>query len=89
MLALALRTLLLVYVATVAFSQISYWHPVETGLAWCWHEVLPDVPSWLGFAEDPVAHATVAVARGRARRRANRTRAVAALSVPVCRPARL
>jgi Zn-dependent protease with chaperone function len=61
MLALALRALVLVYLATVAFGQISYWHPVETGLAWCWHEVLPDIPSWLGFAEDPVAHATVAV----------------------------
>jgi Zn-dependent protease with chaperone function len=61
MLALALRALVLVYLATVAFSQISHWHPVEAALAWCWHEVLPDVPSWLGFAEDPVAHAAVAV----------------------------
>jgi hypothetical protein len=35
--------------------------PVEAARAWCWHEVLPDMPSWLGFAEDPVAHAAVAV----------------------------
>lgn len=58
---LSLRALVVVCVVTVAFREIAYWHPVEDGLAWCWHEVLPDVPSWLGFAEDPVAHATVAV----------------------------
>jgi Zn-dependent protease with chaperone function len=61
MLALALRALVLVFLATLIFSQLAYWHPVEAALAWCWHEVLPDVPSWLGFAEDPVAHAAVAV----------------------------
>jgi Zn-dependent protease with chaperone function len=61
MLALALRALGLVYLATLAFTQLAHWKPVEAALAWCWHEVLPDVPSWLGFAEDPVAHAAVAV----------------------------
>jgi hypothetical protein len=58
---LALRALLVVFLATVAFAQLAHWQPVEAALAWCWHEVLPDVPSWLGFAEDPVAHAAVAV----------------------------
>ena len=61
MLDLSLRALVVVYVATAAFSQLAHWEPMEAALAWCWHEVLPDVPSWLGFAEDPVAHAAVAV----------------------------
>jgi Zn-dependent protease with chaperone function len=61
MLDLVLRALLVVYLATAAFAQVAHWKPVEAALAWCWHEVFPDVPSWLGFAEDPVAHAAVAV----------------------------
>jgi Zn-dependent protease with chaperone function len=61
MLDLSLRALVVVFVATLAGSQLAHSEPAETALAWCWHEVLPDVPSWLGFAEDPVAHAVVAV----------------------------
>jgi len=61
MLALLLRALVVAYVLTGAFAGLAHWKPVESALAWCWHEVLPDVPSWLGFAEDPVAHAAVAV----------------------------
>jgi Zn-dependent protease with chaperone function len=61
MLDLSLRAVVVVFVATLAFSQLAHSQPAETALAWCWHEVLPDVPSWLGFAEDPVAHAAVAV----------------------------
>jgi hypothetical protein len=61
MLALVLRALVVVYLLTVAFAGLAHWEPVEAALAWCWHEVFPDVPSWLGFAEDPVAHAVVAV----------------------------
>jgi hypothetical protein len=61
MLSLALRALVLVFLATLIFSQLAHSHRVEAALAWCWHEVLPDVPSLLGFAEDPVAHAAVAV----------------------------
>jgi hypothetical protein len=60
-LALVLRALVVVWLATVAFAQLAHWRPVEAALAWCWHEVLPDVPSWLGFADDPVAHAMVAI----------------------------
>jgi hypothetical protein len=61
MLALVLRALVVVYLLTVAFAGLAHWNPVEAALAWCWHEILPDIPSWLGFAEDPVAHAAVAV----------------------------
>jgi Zn-dependent protease with chaperone function len=61
MLALLLRALVVVCLATAIFTQVAHWGLVEAALAWCWHEVLPDVPSWLGFAEDPVAHAVVAV----------------------------
>lgn len=61
MLDLSLRALVVVFVATLTFSQLAHSEPAESALAWCWHEVLPDIPSWLGFAEDPVAHAAVAV----------------------------
>jgi Zn-dependent protease with chaperone function len=61
LLALSLRALIVVFLATLSFSQLAYSGPVEGALSWCWHEVLPDVPTWLGFAEDPVAHAAVAV----------------------------
>jgi Zn-dependent protease with chaperone function len=58
---LSLRALVVVFLATLSFSQLANSQPMEAALAWCWHEVLPDVPSLLGFAEDPVAHAAVAV----------------------------
>jgi beta-lactamase regulating signal transducer with metallopeptidase domain len=61
MLDLWLRALVVVVVATLIFSQLAHSEPVEAALAWCWHEVLPDIPAWLGFAEHPVAHAVVAV----------------------------
>jgi hypothetical protein len=61
MLALLLRALIMVGVATFAFARLAHSGPVEAVLNWCWHVVLPDVPHRLGFAEHPVAHAVVAV----------------------------
>lgn len=61
MLALQLRALILVGVATFAFARLAHSGPVEAVLNWCWHVVLPDIPHRLGFAEHPVAHAVVAV----------------------------
>src|SRR5215216_2216490 len=61
MLALLLRALVVVGVGTFAFARLAHTDVVEAALNWCWHEVLPDLPGWLGFAEDPVAHAVVAV----------------------------
>jgi Zn-dependent protease with chaperone function len=61
MLTLALRALVVVFLATLIFAQLAHSEPVEGALAWCWHEVLPDIPARLGFAEHPVAHAAVAV----------------------------
>jgi hypothetical protein len=61
MLALLLRALVVVGVATFLFARLAHTGPVEAALNWCWHEVLPDVPGWLGFAEHPVAHTAVAV----------------------------
>jgi beta-lactamase regulating signal transducer with metallopeptidase domain len=61
MLALLLRALIVVSVATFAFTQLANANVVESALGWCWHEVLPDIPTLLGFAEQPVAHGAVAV----------------------------
>jgi hypothetical protein len=61
MLALLLRALIVVGVATFAFARLAHSGPVEAVLNWCWHVVLPDIPHRLGFAEHPVAHAVVAV----------------------------
>ena len=61
MLALLLRALVVVGGATFLFARLAHTVPVEAALNWCWHEVLPDVPGWLGFAEHPVAHAAVAI----------------------------
>lgn len=61
MLALLLRALVVVGIATFLFARLAHADLVEAALNWCWHEVLPDVPGWLGFAEHPVAHAAVAV----------------------------
>jgi Zn-dependent protease with chaperone function len=61
MLSLLLRALIVVGVATFAFARLAHSDPLEAALNWCWHEVLPDIPHRLGFAEHPVAHAVVAV----------------------------
>jgi hypothetical protein len=61
MLALLLRALVVVGVATFVFARLAHTDLLEAALNWCWHEVLPDIPAWLGFAEHPVAHAAVAV----------------------------
>jgi peptidase M48-like protein len=61
MLALLLRALVVVGVATFVFARAAHADLLEAALDWCWHEVLPDIPGWLGFAEHPVAHAVVAV----------------------------
>jgi hypothetical protein len=61
MLALLLRALVVVGVATFVFARAAHTDLLEAALDWCWHAVLPDIPGWLGFAEHPVAHAVVAV----------------------------
>lgn len=61
LLALLLRALVAVGVATLVFARLAHTGVLEAALHWCWHDVLPDVPGWLGFAEHPVAHAVVAV----------------------------
>jgi hypothetical protein len=61
LLALALRAVAAVGLATLALVGLADVAPVRALLDWCWHEVLPDLPSQLGFAEHPVAHAVVAV----------------------------
>jgi hypothetical protein len=61
MLTLLLRALVVVGVATFVFARLAHTDLLEAALDWCWHEVLPDIPGWLGFAEHPVAHAAVAV----------------------------
>lgn len=61
MLALLLRALIVIGVTTFAFARVAHTELLEVALNWCWHEVLPDIPGWLGFAEHPVAHAAVAV----------------------------
>jgi hypothetical protein len=61
MLALLLRASLVIGVAIFAFARLAHTEFLEAALNWCWHEVLPDIPGWLGLAEHPVAHAAVAV----------------------------
>ena len=61
MLALLLRAVVVIGTATFLFARLAHLSVIEAALNWCWHEVLPDVPGWLGFAEHPVAHAVVAV----------------------------
>jgi hypothetical protein len=61
MLALLLRALIVIGATTFVFARLAHTDLLEAALNWCWHEVLPDVPGWLGFAEHPVAHAAVAV----------------------------
>jgi hypothetical protein len=61
LLALALRAVAAVGLATLALIGLADFGPVRALLDWCWHEVLPDVPHELGFAEHPVSHAVVGV----------------------------
>lgn len=61
MLALLLRAVVVAGVTTFVFAHLAHTQLLEAALNWCWHEVLPDIPGWLGFAEHPVAHAAVAV----------------------------
>jgi hypothetical protein len=61
LLALALRAVAAVGLATLALIGLADVGPVRALLDWCWHEVLPDVPHELGFAEQPVSHAVVGV----------------------------
>lgn len=61
LLALLLRALIVIGVTTFVFARLAHTELLEAALHWCWHEVLPDLPSRLGFAEHPVAHAAVAV----------------------------
>ena len=61
LLALLLRALLVMGGATFVFARLAHTEALEAALNWCWHEILPDAPGWLGFAEHPVAHAVVAV----------------------------
>jgi Zn-dependent protease with chaperone function len=59
--ALALRALLAIAIATAAMAALTTLEPLRAALDWCWHEVLPDLPAALGFAEHPVTHAAVTV----------------------------
>jgi hypothetical protein len=49
-----------VALAMLVLQRLSDVTIVQAALDWCWHEVLPDVPTALGFAEHPVTHAAVA-----------------------------
>jgi hypothetical protein len=61
LLALVVRAVAAVSLAALALIGLSDVGVVRALLDWCWHEVLPDLPSQLGFGEHPVAHAVVAV----------------------------
>lgn len=61
LLALLLRAAVVVGVGTFVCARLAHAEFLEAALDWCWHEVLPDIPGWLGVAEHPVAHAAVAV----------------------------
>ena len=61
LLALTLRAVSAVALATLALVGLAEVPAVQAALAWCWHALLPDVPGALGFDEHPVSHAAVAV----------------------------
>jgi Zn-dependent protease with chaperone function len=61
LLALTLRAVTAVGIATLALIGLADIAPLKALLDWCWHEVLPDIPNELGFAEHPVSHAVVAI----------------------------
>jgi hypothetical protein len=58
--ALLLRALVMVAIAMAALQRLSEVAIVQAAVDWCWHELLPDLPTALGFAEHPVTHAAVA-----------------------------
>ena len=62
--ALLVRALVTVAVAILALQRLSDAMIVQAALDWCWHDVLPDLPTALGFAEHPVTHAAVAAPMG-------------------------
>jgi bla regulator protein blaR1 len=62
--ALMVRALVAVAIAVLALERLSDVGIVQAALDWCWHDVLPDLPIALGFAEHPVTHAAVAAPIG-------------------------
>ena len=60
LLALLVRALLMLALSVVALLRLSEVGPVVSALSWCWHDLLPDLPGALGFAEHSVSHAVVA-----------------------------
>jgi Zn-dependent protease with chaperone function len=62
--ALLVRALVMVAIAMLALQRLSNVGIVQRALDWCWHELLPDLPTALGFAEHPVTHAAVAAPLG-------------------------
>jgi Zn-dependent protease with chaperone function len=63
-LALLVRALVTIAIAVLVLQRLSHVGFVQAALDWCWHDVLPDVPGALGFAEHPVTHAAVAAPLG-------------------------
>jgi hypothetical protein len=63
-LALLVRALVTLAIAVLVLRRLSHVGVVQAALDWCWHDVLPDVPGALGFAEHPVSHAAVAAPLG-------------------------
>jgi Zn-dependent protease with chaperone function len=59
--ALVLRALIVVAVGIFVSARLAHADSIESVFGWCWHEILPAVSDRLGFAEHPVAHATVAI----------------------------
>jgi bla regulator protein blaR1 len=62
--ALVVRALVTVAIAMLVLQRLSHVGIVQAALDWCWHDVLPDLPTALGFAEHPVTHAAVAAPIG-------------------------
>jgi Zn-dependent protease with chaperone function len=60
LLSLLVRALLMVALSFLALLRLSEVRVVETALSWCWHELLPDLPGALGFAEHSIFHAVAA-----------------------------
>lgn len=59
-LALLMRALLAVGLGVIVFLRLAELSVVQAALNWCWHDLLPDLPGLLGFAEHPATHAIVA-----------------------------
>jgi bla regulator protein blaR1 len=62
--ALLVRAVVTIALAMLVLQRLSHLGIVQAALDWCWHDVLPDVPTALGFAEHPVTHAAVAAPIG-------------------------